>query len=473
MKEQWRQQLRQKLADYRQPAPEVAWAEVEQAVAASRRRRILTLYVRRVAAAAAIVLAVGGGSWLLFSSQPDGPAEMAALNEQAEQCHEQIQTAISHEVERIIGHQQTDKALKPALALAQPSTAKQSDSLPPQDSLVSQETYQAQEAKEDHHAQEVQNTHQTQEPQETQAPRPLSHPTAAATRLSEISRKSLRKLTAKVYLSNGLAGSSTSSMFLSQTTGQLVVNGDEQGPKTPGDPQGPQGPQGNTGAPSPDAPDGSDSADRPNDGLEPTLPPAVEEVTKTVQTDEHAHHHQPIRFGVSLRYQLNRSWSIESGIVVSQHTSDFDINQRTTINDQQTTIGSTQAPPVTSRQRLVYVGIPLHLSYRIWGSRHFTLYASAGGTMEKMVWGRKDTDVTTSNGLKSHTRQSLSIKPLQLSVDGAIGAEYKFSNSFSLYAEPGLGYYFDNGSSVPTIYQERPLNFNLNFGLRFGINASR
>ena len=264
-------------------------------------------------------------------------------------------------------------------------------------------------------------------------------------------------------------GSNTSSMFLSQTTGQLVVNGDEQGPKTPGVPQGPQGPQGNTGAP----PDGSDSSDRPNDGLEPTLPPAVEEVTKTVQTDEHAHHHQPIRFGVSLRYQLNRSWSIESGIVVTQHTSDFDITQRTTINDQQTTISSTQAPPVTSRQRLVYVGIPLHLNYRIWGSRHFTLYASAGGTVEKMVWGRKDTDVTTSNGLKSHTRQSLGIKPLQLSVDGAIGAEYKFSNSFSLYAEPGLGYYFDNGSSVPTIYQERPLNFNLNLGLRFGINVSR
>ena len=47
--------------------------------------------------------------------------------------------------------------------------------------------------------------------------------------------------------------------------------------------------------------------------------------------------------------------------------------------------------------------------------------------------------------------------------------EYHFSKHISVYLEPGLGYYFDNGSSVPTIYAEKPLNFNLSLGLRMSI----
>ena len=37
----------------------------------------------------------------------------------------------------------------------------------------------------------------------------------------------------------------------------------------------------------------------------------------------------------------------------------------------------------------------------------------------------------------------------------------------SLFVEPDIGYYFDNHSSIPTFYQEKPLSFNLNLGLRF------
>ena len=50
-----------------------------------------------------------------------------------------------------------------------------------------------------------------------------------------------------------------------------------------------------------------------------------------------------------------------------------------------------------------------------------------------------------------------------------MGAELKLDNRFNIYAEPGLSYYFDNKSSVPTIYQDKPLNFNLNIGIRINI----
>ena len=55
------------------------------------------------------------------------------------------------------------------------------------------------------------------------------------------------------------------------------------------------------------------------------------------------------------------------------------------------------------------------------------------------------------------------------SVNGAFGLEYKLIDLLSIYAEPGVGYYFDNGSTLSTFYQDKPFSFNLNLGLRFNL----
>lgn len=47
--------------------------------------------------------------------------------------------------------------------------------------------------------------------------------------------------------------------------------------------------------------------------------------------------------------------------------------------------------------------------------------------------------------------------------------QFNLSSVVGLYVEPGVSYYFDNGSSVSNIYKEKPLNFNLEFGLRFSL----
>ena len=54
-------------------------------------------------------------------------------------------------------------------------------------------------------------------------------------------------------------------------------------------------------------------------------------------------------------------------------------------------------------------------------------------------------------------------------MNAAAGVQYNFSNLLGLYVEPGVSYYFDNGSSVSNIYKDKPFNFNLNLGLRFTI----
>lgn len=146
-----------------------------------------------------------------------------------------------------------------------------------------------------------------------------------------------------------------------------------------------------------------------------------------------ANHHQPVRFGISLRYKLTNRWNLESGLSYTHLSSDI------------TTTGVNTTS--TTEQRLNYIGLPLSISYDLWKTKHFGLYISAGGMIEK----------------------SLDTSPWQFSLNGSAGAEYKLTDFFSLYAEPGLGYYFPDGSSIPTIYQDHPLNFNLSFGLRFNL----
>ena len=147
----------------------------------------------------------------------------------------------------------------------------------------------------------------------------------------------------------------------------------------------------------------------------------------------HVSHRQPVRFGVSLRYRINDCWSVESGLTYTRLSSDI----TTTIYGKAT----------VSEQHMNYIGLPLNISYDLWKNRRFGLYVLAGGMIEK----------------------SLDTYHWQFSLNGSAGAEYKLTDFFSFYAEPGLGYYFPDGSSISTIYQDHPLNFNLSFGLRFNL----
>ena len=187
-----------------------------------------------------------------------------------------------------------------------------------------------------------------------------------------------------------------------------------------------------------------------NDSDNQEIDPYNNAYSQNVTTTSKTHHHQPIRYGLLLRYRLSERWGVETGLTYSLLTSDI-----TTTEEGRTT---------ESEQRLNYIGIPLKVEYMIWGSRHFNVYASAGTMVEKMVKGSLKTSGKS-------TKESLTIRPLQFSINGGIGAEYKYNDLLSIYVEPGIGYYFDNGSSVPTFYQDKPLNFNLNVGLRFQLNG--
>lgn len=166
-------------------------------------------------------------------------------------------------------------------------------------------------------------------------------------------------------------------------------------------------------------------------------------------------HHLPVRFGLNVAYRLTDRLSIESGLSYTQLSSDLK--------------DGTEESYSTGTQELDYVGIPVNLKYRVLGRRHFRLYASAGVLAEQCVSG-KVTQKTVLGETTAKTEEArVATKPQQLSVNAAVGVQFDLSGNVGIYAEPGLSYYFDDRSSLSTIYKEKPLNFNLNVGLRFTV----
>lgn len=165
-------------------------------------------------------------------------------------------------------------------------------------------------------------------------------------------------------------------------------------------------------------------------------------------------HHMPVTIGFSLDWNLDKNWTLETGLNYTLLSSD---------------IRSGSKSYVEETQKLHYVGIPLKIRRSIWQNRWFSVYASVGGAVEKCVSGRLESVTVTNGGNHTSERTSLEVDPLQWSVAAAAGAQVNFTSRLGLYLEPGVAYYFDDHSGVETIRKEHPFNFNLQLGLRFHV----
>lgn len=164
---------------------------------------------------------------------------------------------------------------------------------------------------------------------------------------------------------------------------------------------------------------------------------------------------QPIQIGVSVAYSFTDRLSIESGLTYSCLISDLS--------------SGTPSGNYDIRQTLHYIGLPLALRYDFLKIKGFSLYASAGGQMEKCVAGKTRTDYFVDGKKVSSENGRIMVEPLQWSVNAYVGAQYSFNRLVGLYVEPGAAYYFRSGSPVNCIYSERPFNFSLRAGLRFSL----
>ena len=151
----------------------------------------------------------------------------------------------------------------------------------------------------------------------------------------------------------------------------------------------------------------------------------------------------PVNFTLTVRRNITRRLSVETGLSYTfLHTWG----------------GSGMS---TSEIKLHYLGIPFKAIYTLYGGRVVSFYGSAGGMAEMQVAGR----LITAKG-EWNIRNSR----VQWSVGAAAGMNVALGRRVGIFAEPGVAYFFDEGSGIPTIRKAKPFNFNMQLGLRFNIN---
>ena len=162
--------------------------------------------------------------------------------------------------------------------------------------------------------------------------------------------------------------------------------------------------------------------------------------------EERQKHYQPISIGLSVNVPISSVISLSSGLVYTRLRSDFTVVM--------------SGNPMTTEQMLHYLGVPLNVQYRLWGYKGLKVYGVAGAEADYNVKARQELEGLT---------QEISRDRWQFSLKGGLGVEYDVIPQLGIYVEPGLKYYFDNGSRVQNFFKDKPTNFNLQVGLRWNL----
>lgn len=162
--------------------------------------------------------------------------------------------------------------------------------------------------------------------------------------------------------------------------------------------------------------------------------------------EERQKHYQPVSFGLTAKIPISSGLAVSSGLVYTRLRSAF-----TNIVD---------GYPLEKKQTLHYLGIPLNAHYHLWGYKGLKFYVSAGGQVDFCI----DTKVVMSG-----TEVEMDKDRPQWSVQGALGVQYNVIPLLGIYVEPGMKHYFNNHSYIRNFFKDKPTNFNLQIGLRLNV----
>lgn len=193
----------------------------------------------------------------------------------------------------------------------------------------------------------------------------------------------------------------------------------------------------------------TDSRYRMPIGPDPDLPSGTPE---EIDVTEKSRHYMPLTIGLSLNYGLSSRWSVESGIRYTFLRSDF--------------MRESEIEKTEIDQRIHYIGIPLKFNYRIFGSNRFSIYGQGGAALDIPVNGTQSIMKWEQGWNKPEFDRSTISVPLQWSIEGGVGLQYHLTPSISIYAEPSFRYYFNPGTDIKTIRQDKPFEFTIPIGIR-------
>lgn len=177
-------------------------------------------------------------------------------------------------------------------------------------------------------------------------------------------------------------------------------------------------------------------------------------------TEKTVTHRMPARISFDVVYNITDRIGIGTGLSRTSLSSNIHSGTSTMYTD--------------SEQKMVLLGIPLSIYYGIpLSAKRIEVYASVGGMWEKAVDYSLDSHEYIGGqktSAKSHSEEVPSYN--QWSVNAVAGVRISLSekSAWSVFAEGGAVKHFDNGSEIPTIYNDKPLMPLVNFGLRYSIN---
>ncbi|MDR2622064.1 MAG: PorT family protein [Dysgonamonadaceae bacterium] len=166
-----------------------------------------------------------------------------------------------------------------------------------------------------------------------------------------------------------------------------------------------------------------------------------------------ATHRIPLSFGLTVKKELNRTFSLETGLVYTFLDSRFE----------------NRSWEREALLQLHYLGIPLNVQARILGDKKsdWEVYLSAGGMIEKGIYSHyKQTNHAGGSDILTIISNE-KINGLQYSISFAPGIDYKIYRNYSVYFEPKISYYFDTKQPV-SARTEHPVVVGVNVGLRLG-----
>ncbi|WP_293710531.1 porin family protein [uncultured Parabacteroides sp.] len=166
------------------------------------------------------------------------------------------------------------------------------------------------------------------------------------------------------------------------------------------------------------------------------------------------HHKTPVSVGFSVSRYLNNRFALSAGLNYTFLSSTWDVDAPVYYNK--------------TAQKLHFIGIPVSLSYKIAEWNRFQVYAAAGVMTEVNVSGKLVTEKYSGKELYEKESEHIRMKEWLWSVNTRAGVSYPLLRFVSLYAEAGVDYYFDNGSTIETVRSEKPFNVSLQAGFRLG-----
>lgn len=147
-------------------------------------------------------------------------------------------------------------------------------------------------------------------------------------------------------------------------------------------------------------------------------------------------HHLPLSFGLTVRKELPRGFSLESGLVYTLLRSD--VRLRYSSDDVS--------------QKLHLLGIPLRMNWRFAERGRFSAYLGAGGMAEKCVSAKFGSETVDE-------------PEWQWSLLAAVGAQYALVDQVGLYFEPEASWHLTD-TGLRTSRTDAPLSLTLRLGVR-------